>query len=490
MSVRLELRRGLIAALALPVLLLAASSASALTDEEIFRSLRFDTPTPGARALGLGGAFIGLADDPSAMITNPAGIGFLSRPQLAVDFSISDPDEFALDRAGVFQGTWARGDGLLDPVGQTRPGFVGYVHPVTDRIVVGFSRYEQNVTERRLRNSYLSTAFGALEGSVPGIEREALGTDAELDMLVDTYNTSIAVAVHEQLSIGLTVGMARLDVTQRSTNYIGVPFDANGNGMDDTLLRAVDYETIIDDDDAVVTFSAGLLWKVHPKISIGLAYRDGAEFDLIETVGEDGARAKALRDYLASPLQDGRIVANLLGEFVNTIATPDSYGVGMSFGPFFEGRGGGGLIITADVSQAEYTDLLDNYVAGLNNQLFAGDSEDVIYEVDDETEWHLGLGYTWTVGYNNSAHLRVGVYEIPNHAITTTGRPTDVDDPFAGGKVRAGYDDGLASQVDDIHVTLGGGFTVKRGFYAFELAGAADFSDYGEQYIGSASFKF
>lgn len=45
----------------------------ALTDEEVYRTLNFNFITPGARALGFGGAFIALADDATAAEANPAG---------------------------------------------------------------------------------------------------------------------------------------------------------------------------------------------------------------------------------------------------------------------------------------------------------------------------------------------------------------------------------------------------------------------------------
>src|SRR5687767_15117466 len=72
--------RGIVLASAVACVLALAGPAQALTDEEVFRSFRFNTPPPGARALGMGGAFIGLADDATATFTNPAGLGYLMRP--------------------------------------------------------------------------------------------------------------------------------------------------------------------------------------------------------------------------------------------------------------------------------------------------------------------------------------------------------------------------------------------------------------------------
>src|SRR5688572_25334919 len=47
--------------------------------------LQFDFLTPGARSLALGSAFIGLADDATAAISNPAGLLALSRPEVSFE---------------------------------------------------------------------------------------------------------------------------------------------------------------------------------------------------------------------------------------------------------------------------------------------------------------------------------------------------------------------------------------------------------------------
>ena len=46
--------------------------------------------SPGARANAMGRAFIGVADDASAAITNPSGLVNLTRPQVYVEFKSTD----------------------------------------------------------------------------------------------------------------------------------------------------------------------------------------------------------------------------------------------------------------------------------------------------------------------------------------------------------------------------------------------------------------
>src|SRR5947199_8320409 len=55
------------------------------TDIESLSGLQFNFGNPGARSLGMGGAFIGLADDASAAEANPAGLTILRKPEFSIE---------------------------------------------------------------------------------------------------------------------------------------------------------------------------------------------------------------------------------------------------------------------------------------------------------------------------------------------------------------------------------------------------------------------
>src|SRR5690348_1460924 len=65
-------------AMAVSSCLLASAPALAVTNVEANAGPQFNFINPGARSLGMGGAFIGLADDSTAAYTNPAGLGQVS----------------------------------------------------------------------------------------------------------------------------------------------------------------------------------------------------------------------------------------------------------------------------------------------------------------------------------------------------------------------------------------------------------------------------
>ena len=47
-------------------------------------AFQFSFPNPGARSMGLGGAFVALADDATAALANPAGLVQLAAPEVSI----------------------------------------------------------------------------------------------------------------------------------------------------------------------------------------------------------------------------------------------------------------------------------------------------------------------------------------------------------------------------------------------------------------------
>src|SRR5438105_1778624 len=66
-------------------LLAAIPAAAQNTDIEALAGLQFNFGNPGARSLGMGGAFLGLADDASAAEANPAGLTILRKPEISFE---------------------------------------------------------------------------------------------------------------------------------------------------------------------------------------------------------------------------------------------------------------------------------------------------------------------------------------------------------------------------------------------------------------------
>src|SRR5688572_13014475 len=67
------------------VVLVAVPAMAQNVDIEALSGLQFNFGNPGARSLGMGGAFLGLADDASAAEANPAGLTILRKPEVSIE---------------------------------------------------------------------------------------------------------------------------------------------------------------------------------------------------------------------------------------------------------------------------------------------------------------------------------------------------------------------------------------------------------------------
>src|SRR3989441_4042080 len=123
--------------MALPV----PAEAGGLSNTETFGGFQFNFNNPGARALGMGGAFIGVADDATAAVTNPAGLVILQRPELSgeVKFTRFKNNIKAFSNSPSDAPTATVHDKDFDD-SVTTPSFFSFVYPTERLIVAVFMR--------------------------------------------------------------------------------------------------------------------------------------------------------------------------------------------------------------------------------------------------------------------------------------------------------------------------------------------------------------
>lgn len=77
--------RGLVLTTLAGCLVILAPARAQLSAGFTAASFQFNLSNPGARSLGMGGAFAGLADDATAAYANPAGLTILTRPEVSFE---------------------------------------------------------------------------------------------------------------------------------------------------------------------------------------------------------------------------------------------------------------------------------------------------------------------------------------------------------------------------------------------------------------------
>jgi len=149
----------------------------------------------GSKAIGMGGAFIGLADDPSAVFWNPAGLTQTSRPTLygfEMNLIPTGTYKWAYPAIGVNIDTQTKSK--LYPVGA-----LGYIQPLGKKWVVGLTGYVPAGTG--------ATWNGADLASYPGLK--GVSYEWESYLAVISAGPVIAYRVSEKVSLGATLALNR-----------------------------------------------------------------------------------------------------------------------------------------------------------------------------------------------------------------------------------------------------------------------------------------
>jgi len=423
------------------------------TDIEALSGLTFNFGNPGARALGMGGAFLALADDASAAEANPAGLTILRKNEVSIegrnwqniqtfnttgtfpDLTSAEFNSYSEDRAPVNFAS------VVFPFGGNF-SLAAYYHAPVDQtsevlnIFGGFDRSGNfNVTPI---NFYLGP-----QGPVNLQQCINLGTDC-IEYQLFPFFTAVDVKLKTWGVAGawkmgnVSLGVAgRYHQFQEFAATVRTDFDGN-------ITNGVAQEA----DDTDITFSAGFKWAPNARWSIGGVYKQGAEFDT---------------DLSFQDIQNnGPEVA--IGS--TPFHIPDTYGVGISFRPLQA------LTINVDAVQVMYSNLTDNFATVLD----LTPAEVRGFESDDVTEIHAGAEYFFPTKIPFA--VRAGWWRDPAHRVEYRGNL------ISPAQVAASI---LYPESEDVdHMTVGVGLA----WPSFQIDAAYDTSDVFKVGSLSAVFRF
>ncbi len=379
----------------------AAGPAFAITDEEGNASLQFSFVPPGARALGMGGAFIGLADDATAAYTNPAGLVQLVNTEVSAEY-----------RNASYTTTFIAGDQpRYDEADSTEDG-LGFLS-----VVIPF----ENWAVALYRHEYLrySTEFlGAAEST-------ALRTFfTTMDIKGVNLGASLAYRFSPDFSVG--VGVARSELDLRSATV------RENNAQQFNQPGAFGAAQIADDSDVI--FNIGVQWKPSDRLSLGAVYRDGGNFEY--TAG-------------AGIIDNTGTLVTLPGFPKDDVEfnVPTSYGVGLNY-KVTENFG-----INFDIARMEYSELTENMRSSLLADGAAADAEVGQLRIENGTEIRLGAEYVYAEA-KYPIVVRAGLWRDPEHTIRFDGEPLT---PAAAAN-RAIFSIGD----DELHYTMGLGIAFEK----------------------------
>jgi len=188
----------------------------------------------GCRAMGLGGAFTGVADDPSAIFHNPAGLGFQR-----------DDFNFSIDGFYIWpnhQYTMATGTKVYSKYNNPLPQ-VFFTYKASERITLGFGMF-------------VPYAGGGVDW-----KKNDLGVPLKSVLGVYTLTPTLAYQVSEKLSLGFNIYYYTASLTVNTEME---------------LLGTMDTE----ESGASLSAGFGLLFKPNEKVGIGISIRGPAKMNI------------------------------------------------------------------------------------------------------------------------------------------------------------------------------------------------------------------
>lgn len=362
-------------------LMMAAAPAFAITDEEGNASLQFSFVPPGARSLGTGGAFIGLADDATAAYTNPAGLTQLVDTEISVEYrNARYSTSFIVNDLPTYDSANSSEDGI---------GFLSVVIP-RENWAVSFYRHE-----------YLNYSTEFLGAAESDFLRTFFST---IDIKGVNYGASGAYKFSDTLSVGLGIAYSQFDLD----SFTARP---NNGGFDQPGAFASGQRG----DDNDVVFNAGFLWKATERLAIGGVYRDGGNFE-----------------YTAEA-----VIRNASGDFVGLPGFPKNdveFNVPRALGLGLNYKVSDNFGVNFDLVRMLYSDLTDNVRSSLQADGPAASTAVANLSIKDGTEVRLGTEYVFTEA-KYPVVVRGGLWRDPEHTIRSRGTPTPGTDAVANARI-------------------------------------------------------
>jgi long-subunit fatty acid transport protein len=418
--------------------LAAWSPARAQTSLQV--PIQFDFLNPSARSLALGGAFVGLADDATAALVNPAGLIALTLKEVSIEGRYRGFDQPFL-AGGRLSGIVTRQgvDTSFGPVFETLSessgglNFASFVFPRGRVRVAG-------IFHRLIDVEQDFSYDGVIQSR--GFDTRDTALTAERSLNVDTYGASVAFDAR-RVWVGGGVLIQRFSLG----------FDLKRFAHDDLYGVADPRQQLFNFTQDGGGTAAGVVVGALVPIStakLGVSYKRAPRFDFESFSG------------------------GLVGSQERTTATfkvPDVFAVGASL-PV-----GDAFLITSEYTWVFYSQVTSEYVEVLARQ---GESRDRLdrFTIDDAGEFHFGVEYLLPMPGRPA--VRGGFWFDPDHSVHYA--PTDAFD-----LLDERISTSLSSGEDLWHYTLG---TMIQVHPRLDLSAALDRSSRSTVVSASMSFRF
>lgn len=300
----------------------------------------FALPGVGSKALNMGGAFRGLADDWSAAFWNPAGLVYLPSSEFTMNlYTLNFRPEYTPD-VNLGESGYSYSFGYPDETYYPEdrafflPSFSGF-YKFTQ--LEGFTGGVAFYVPYKLESQWdLYEPPSGFDNNVPYPK-----FDHKTDILIWDMHPTVAKSFMEgKLSLGLGLSIQRADFELRRTVLVPTIFP-----------RPYDFfpvDAYMKTDGWGMGFNAGILYKVSPKLQFGFSYQSPVDMDLTGSLD--------LEMYFpVIPVSESELLGGTYhygdGDFETALSLPGEVGVGVMYKPMEK------LTLTCDISSANWSRL-------------------------------------------------------------------------------------------------------------------------------------
>jgi long-chain fatty acid transport protein len=398
--------------------MLVASTASAQELVNAARGLDLNafnaTVGSGARAWGMGGAFVAVADDATAATWNPAGLAILQRPEATLvyvpaDNSSFDYQGFTSRRFGVppIEGTYT---GFASELDGHYIDYAGFAYPI---VANNWNLVPQLSYQRAINRDFRLTqripSFLA-ESQVGPVQQLMLERTKQSQGGYDVLAASLAWSPRQYVAVGLSIN--RWDVNTELEDEETISGTTTLGQEVTTIRRSLDQK-----GDAW-NANLGLMWRPIPRLAVGLVYKTGFDLDL------------RVDDVETSQTNSGPPNTNDMSGS-GTINWPETIALGISGRPIQP------LLLSADWTTTNWskTTYKGNRGGMPVEEPFPGGA--AVDEQEDSSQLRLGAEYA-VIGQKVAVPFRAGIFTDRQIVRDDAGKTVDIRGYSIGSGIAAG----------------------------------------------------
>jgi len=369
------------------------------------------SPNPvgsGARALGMGGAFIGVADDATAASWNPAGLIQLETPEISFVASYNSRREDTTYKA------FPEASGPQD-ISTIDINYFSAAYPFAAlgrNMIVSFNYQQQYDFNKKVQYAYNVT-----EASAPPLSMNQ-NVDYRQQGAFKSISPAMAIQLTPEIFLGMTFNIwyqglykNKWDTNYRSEGsgtFGGFPFNSQTYIDESYTMDGLYINSLNPAAWQNFNFNLGLMWNFSRNFTLGAVFKSPFE-------------ARLTHDYyyeftIIFPTSPGSNTHNVFRQSETVILDmPMSYGLGLAY------RLSDVFTMDLDIYQTRWSDYVLHDAADNKTSPISGKPKSES-DIDNTVQLRLGMEYLYMVRHKYIFPARIGVFYDPEPA---EGRPDD-----------------------------------------------------------------